>query len=97
MEYKRKAREVGDSYSSMSRSQLLRYRTLRALGFLTFIILGFRFAPPQALCFHPLCGFVKGKPALTCSELSFSLSFFAARSIRRRNDNLKFGWTLYFR
>jgi len=47
----------------MSRSQLWRYRTLRALGFLPFVILGFRSAPPQALCFHPLRGFWKGKPA----------------------------------
>jgi hypothetical protein len=30
----------------------LRYRTLRALGFLAFVILGFRSAPPQALCFR---------------------------------------------
>jgi len=37
----------------------LRYRTLRALGFLTFVNLGFRSAPPQALCFHLLRGFGK--------------------------------------
>ena len=47
----------------MSKSQRFRYRTLRALGFFTFVILGFRFAPPQALCLHPLRGFWKGKPA----------------------------------
>jgi hypothetical protein len=44
----------------MRKLQLLRYRTLRALGSLTFVILGFRFAPPQALRFHPLRGFGKG-------------------------------------
>jgi len=38
----------------MSNSDLLHYRTLRALGFLRIRILGFRFAAPQALCFHPL-------------------------------------------
>jgi len=32
-------------------------------------ILGFRFAPPQALCFHPLRGFLKGELAQTCSEV----------------------------
>jgi len=36
--------------------QLFRYRTLRALGLYIFVILGFRFAPPQALCWHPLRG-----------------------------------------
>jgi len=51
-----------------AKSQRLRYRTLRALGFLTFVILAFRSASPQALCFHPLRGFGKVKPELTCSE-----------------------------
>jgi len=51
-----RAREVGDGFSLVNR-KLLRYRTLRALGFLIVRILGFRFAPPQALCFHPLRGF----------------------------------------
>jgi hypothetical protein len=55
LEYKGRAREVGDS--RISRSQRLCYRTLRALGFLFFVILGFRFAPPQALRLHPLRGF----------------------------------------
>ena len=32
------------------------YRASRA-PFLTFVNLGFRFAPPEALCFHPLRGF----------------------------------------
>jgi hypothetical protein len=45
----------------MSKSWHLGYRTLRALGFLTFVTLGLRFAPPQALCFHPLRGFWKNK------------------------------------
>src|SRR5882672_2609746 len=54
----------------MSTLKLLRYRTLRALGFLPFVILGFRFAPPQALCFRPLRGFWKTKPALTYSYFS---------------------------
>jgi hypothetical protein len=39
-----------------SKSQRLGYCTLRALDFLTDHNLGFRFAPPQALCFHPLRG-----------------------------------------
>src|SRR5882672_5514146 len=43
-------------------AHLLRCRTLRALGFLSFVILGFRSAPPQALCSHPLRGFWKRKP-----------------------------------
>ena len=47
---------MGDSLSSISRSLRLRYRMLRALGFLTFTIPGFRSAPPQALCCHPLRG-----------------------------------------
>jgi hypothetical protein len=51
--------------TAASHHELLRYRTLRALGFFTFAILGFRFAPPQALCFHPLRGLWKGEPALT--------------------------------
>jgi hypothetical protein len=32
----------------MSKWRLLRYRTLRVLGFLSLVTLGFRFAPPQA-------------------------------------------------
>ena len=32
------------------------FPTLRALGFLTFLILGFRCAPPQASCSRPLRG-----------------------------------------
>ena len=48
---------MGDS--RQSNRTFLRYRTLRALGFLPFVILGFRSAPPQALCFHPLSGFGK--------------------------------------
>jgi hypothetical protein len=36
--------------------------------------LGFRSAPPQALCLHPLRGFWKGKPTLTCSEIHEDLS-----------------------
>jgi hypothetical protein len=57
---KGRAREVGDSYSSSVLPHFLDYRTLRVLGyFLIFITLGFRFAPPQALCWHPLRGFGK--------------------------------------
>ena len=51
---------MGDSDSIISKSGALRYRTLHALGSLTFVSLGFRFASPQALCFHPLRGFGKG-------------------------------------
>ncbi len=55
-EYKTRAREVGDSYI-LSKLRPLHYRTLRALSFFMFFNLGFRCAPPQALCFHPLRGF----------------------------------------
>src|SRR5438552_17132350 len=44
---------------SSSKLQVLGYRTLRALVFFRLVNLGFRFAPPQALCFHPLRGFEK--------------------------------------
>ena len=46
----------------MSNSLALSYRTLRALGFSPVVNLGFRFAPPQALCFHPLRGFREARP-----------------------------------
>jgi hypothetical protein len=36
---------------------MLRALGFLTLGFLTLGILGFRFAPPQALRFHPLRGF----------------------------------------
>ncbi|HEV7798518.1 MAG TPA: alginate lyase family protein [Pyrinomonadaceae bacterium] len=49
----------------------LRYRTLRALGSLTFIILGFRFASLQALRFHPLLGLGEGIDFQSIVELNF--------------------------
>jgi len=57
-----------------SRSVFLSCRTLRALGFLAFVILGFRFAPPQALCFHPLRGFGTNVRRHHLFTISFSLS-----------------------
>jgi hypothetical protein len=60
MKERERAREVGDSDSIISKSGALRYRTFHALGSLTFVSLGFRFASPQPLCFHPLRGFGKG-------------------------------------
>jgi len=50
---------VGDSAFILSELRRLRYRTLRALDFILVINLGFRFAAPQALCFHPLRGLGK--------------------------------------
>ncbi len=43
-------------WATAAYSQLVRCRTLRALGFLRLLFLGFRFASPQAVCFHPLRG-----------------------------------------
>jgi hypothetical protein len=37
--------------------------------FLPVVNLGFRCAPPQALCFHALRGFWKDKPELAQSEI----------------------------
>jgi hypothetical protein len=53
------------------RSQPLRCRTLRALGFLNVVILGFRSAPPQALCFRPLREFWKDKPRINLFKAFF--------------------------
>src|SRR5437870_4159237 len=50
---------------STSKSQIWGYRTLRALGVFRLVNLGFRFAPPQALCFHPLRGLGERRFALT--------------------------------
>jgi cyclophilin family peptidyl-prolyl cis-trans isomerase len=50
----------------MGKSHPYRYRTLGVLDSPTFVILGFRFASPQFLCFHPLRGFWEAKPKLTC-------------------------------
>ena len=63
----------------MNKLHLLRYRTLRELGFPTFVILGFRFAPPQALCFHPLRGFWRCKLAFTWSNLCTNHSQWSRR------------------
>jgi peptidyl-prolyl cis-trans isomerase B (cyclophilin B) len=63
----------------MSKSKPLRYRTLRALGFLASVILGFRCASPQALCFHPLRGLWKSKPTSTCAPRATN----NPRSLRR--------------
>jgi len=41
----------------------------RGLGSFSLPFLGFRFAPPQVLCFHPLRGFGTVSFAVTCSEL----------------------------
>jgi peptidyl-prolyl cis-trans isomerase B (cyclophilin B) len=52
-----------------------RYRTLRALGFPFVVTLGFRSAPPQALCFHPLRGFLKSTSLLSFACLmSFAIA-----------------------
>jgi len=53
---KRRAREAGDSRFAERITEFWGYRALRALGYFWFLNLGFRFAPPQALCFHPLRG-----------------------------------------
>jgi hypothetical protein len=63
---KERAREAGDSpfieqIAGFGLSQL------RALRSFRFVNLGFRFAPPQALCFHPLRA--QGTKVGTCSEL----------------------------
>jgi hypothetical protein len=48
------AREVGESEYVQ---ELALSHASRAWSFLSIIILGFRSASPQALCFHPLRGF----------------------------------------
>src|SRR5207253_9569452 len=68
-EYKGKSPRSGRQPFHRANRKFLGYRTLRALGFFRLVNLGFRFAPPQALCFHPLRGFWKRNPAITCSEL----------------------------
>jgi hypothetical protein len=54
------------SKASTSDSSIARFR---GLGSFSLPFLGFRFAPPQALCFHPLRGFWTLSFAVTCSEL----------------------------
>ncbi len=46
----------------MSESQVCAIARFACSVFLSFVILGFRSAPPQALCFHPLRGFWKVGP-----------------------------------
>ena len=50
--YQVAVRGVGDSLFIISDLRRLRCRTLRALEFITVVNLGFRFAPPQALCYR---------------------------------------------
>jgi peptidyl-prolyl cis-trans isomerase B (cyclophilin B) len=54
----------------MSKLQPFRHRTLRALSSGRLVILGFRFAPPQALRFHPLRGLLKSKALLILASLA---------------------------
>jgi len=58
-------------------TEILVFRPLRGLGFFGLRFLGFRYAPPQALCYRPLprAGIV----------LSFSTVGYG-----RRNDKLKY-------
>ena len=58
-EYNERAREVGGSRSSGGRPGICAIARFARSVPLTCAILGFRFAPPQALCLHPLCGFVR--------------------------------------
>jgi len=55
--YERRAHEVGDSHSSRINCTVSAVARFARLVVLDFRILGFRFAPAQALCLHPLRGF----------------------------------------
>jgi hypothetical protein len=54
-EDRERAREVGDKLLCIRHCWAIARFARSAL--LTFVVLGFRFAPPQALCLHPLRGF----------------------------------------
>ena len=76
----------------MNKLSLLRYRTLRALALPTFVTLGFRFAPPQALCFHPLRGLRCIQPlSVILSFLGISVLAFSINAQEPKNSQTQIG------
>ena len=70
-----RTREAGGSLAiNWKLRSRLRCRTLRALAFLLHAHLGFRCASPQALCCHPLRGFLTFEVATSLFRGSLSLS-----------------------